>query len=292
MPVPSFWKQSLKRLMMLECVELQLYVDSANSLIRSSPHKKIIGIVGLDGEEIKNYVGLTVKRVIRHAGFAYIDIEESWDGFVINLVQADKVESYYNKDRRSPKDMEFSDDSRLRLFIGNSEINELLLNRFTVLDFIGRNCDEPQIIDFEGFVENIGGSPLDPLDVMSRYDFASKFNEVVSKEDDNKVLYDVLQDGKAVCGIGTVYTGEILMHSKLSPGKKIGSMEPIDFKRLTTSIVSVLSKHYINGGLINEINKDNYLAVAGSDCVHCSTKLEDYNGTRGATYWCEVCQKS
>ena len=111
-----------------------------------------------------------------------------------------------------------------------------------------------------------------------------------------------IMNSRIVVGIGNIYANEVLFLSGINPKCKVNRISKLRYKKLITSIKTVLLKAISKGGttLNDFVNSDgtpgyfkNELKVYGRTgelCVRCKNKIKVIKQNQRSTFYCAFCQ--
>jgi formamidopyrimidine-DNA glycosylase len=126
-----------------------------------------------------------------------------------------------------------------------------------------------------------------------------KFSERIKKKG-KRVINDVLMDQSVVSGVGNYIKSEVLYRSKISPRRKIDTLDEKDISRLYDSISDIMEKSYKYNGM----SQENYVTLEGEEGKYVNfllvyRKKKDPKGNNvkaekmkgRTTYWVPEIQK-
>ena len=106
-------------------------------------------------------------------------------------------------------------------------------------------------------------------------------------------MKSALMNQSIVCGIGNIYSDEILFKSKINPMTKINSLDEKQVKELFSNIKTVLNYGIKKKGILSTYS-DKFLIPhrsEGDDCPSCKTSIKRYELLGRHGFYCPKCQK-
>lgn len=150
--------------------------------------------------------------------------------------------------------------------------------------------------------ENFKDLGVEPFDQKFNLKFLTKL--ITEKRNQNKPLKIFLMDQSVIAGIGNIYASEIPFEAKLSPQRKMNSLNPKAVSALYRAIKKVLKKAVDTRGTSVSDFRDpagkpggygNIRRVyqrKGEPCPgKCGDKVESFKQGQRTTFWCPKCQK-
>jgi formamidopyrimidine-DNA glycosylase len=145
------------------------------------------------------------------------------------------------------------------------------------------------------YAGTLGPSPIDDDFTVARW------NEVLDAylESENKPVKAFLTHEANVCGLGNGYLQDILFRAKLSPKRKVGSLDARDRASLYHAIRDTLQEAVDLGGRDTERTlfgePGGYVPLLdkrtkGRPCTRCGTPIEKLSYLGGSCYVCPRCQ--
>jgi formamidopyrimidine-DNA glycosylase len=145
------------------------------------------------------------------------------------------------------------------------------------------------------YAGTLGPSPIADDFTLARW------NEVLDAhlESENKPVKAFLTHEANICGIGNGYLQDILFRAKLSPKRKVGSLDARDCKALYQAIRDTLEDAICLGGRDTERTllgePGGYIPLLdkrakGKPCVNCGAPIERIQYLGGSCYVCPRCQ--
>ena len=140
------------------------------------------------------------------------------------------------------------------------------------------------------------------IDPFSKDFTFQNFSKII-KNKENKSVKSFLMNQTAVSGIGNIYASEIPYDCRISPLRKINSLQKVEIKSLYKSILKILSLAIeMRGTSFSDYRDANgkrggfqeYLTVygkAGKKCQVCDTMIEKNVVEQRSTFHCPKCQK-
>lgn len=145
-------------------------------------------------------------------------------------------------------------------------------------------------------------SKIKGIDPLSENFTLKKFREILENKK-NKNIKSVLMDQSLISGIGNIYASEIPYDAKLSPLRKIGSLNKNEISSLHKSILKILKKAIELRGTSFSDYRDvkgskgsfqDHLKVykkAGKKCAKCGTIIAKSVVEQRSTFYCPTCQR-
>lgn len=135
------------------------------------------------------------------------------------------------------------------------------------------------------YVEDLELGP-DVLEIKKE-DFMKKLVE------SSAMLKSFLMDQSKLCGIGNVYSDEILFQSRLHPGKKAREISDDDAETLFEEMHQVLKTAIEKNAEVSQFPDTFLLPVRekGASCPRCDGKIKKIKISGRSGYYCPSCQK-
>lgn len=146
------------------------------------------------------------------------------------------------------------------------------------------------------FMQKVGPEPLE-ADFTTKQ-FAERFTRRAKTS-----IKAALLDQTVVAGVGNIYADEALWGAKIHPKRLVGSLTPVEFKKLYTELRSVMNlaiekggstdKNYVNA----EGKRGSYMDFArvfrreGLPCPRCGTTIIKFKAAGRGTHICPHCQR-
>jgi len=107
------------------------------------------------------------------------------------------------------------------------------------------------------------------------------------------IMKSALLNQSIFAGIGNIYSDEILFQSKLSPKRKINTLNENELKELFQNIKKVLQYGIEFKGKLENYSKDLLIPHRSKDgeCPKCTSKIERYEISGRHGFFCPDCQK-
>lgn len=150
-----------------------------------------------------------------------------------------------------------------------------------------------------GEIEELNKLGLDPLTgPITREQFSDKFRQKRTK------LKSLLMDQGFICGIGNIYSDEILFAAGLRYDRSSETLTPEEEERLYLAIHEILQKAVLYRGtsMRDEQYRDLYGSLGrfqdflkvyqreGQSCIRCRSIIERARWSNRSTHFCPVCQ--
>lgn len=147
-------------------------------------------------------------------------------------------------------------------------------------------------------LKNLGIEPLSKEFTLKKY--IEIFNINKTK---NLTMKQFLMDNQYVCGIGNIYANEILFMSKISPTKKINTINIKKYESIYQNILTILNKAILLGGSsISDFKHTNGLSGSmqnfynvygrdGENCKVCNNNIFRIKQNGRSSFYCKKCQK-
>lgn len=140
----------------------------------------------------------------------------------------------------------------------------------------------------------------DPLEIISKLGpdalFITEDEFYLRLEKFRRALKPLLLDQSFVCGIGNIYTDEILFRAGIHPLTVSSSLNAARKKELYSAVVSVLSEAVVAGGA----NIDGVFKAGGfitnvygrqeKPCMSCGVSIKKIKVSQRGTHFCPQCQ--
>lgn len=145
-------------------------------------------------------------------------------------------------------------------------------------------------------------SKIKGIDPLSENFTLKKFIEILENRK-NRNIKSILMDQSIISGIGNIYASEIPFDAKISPLRKIGSLNKNEISALHKSIIKILKKAIRLRGTSFSDYRDakglkgsfqDHLKVykkAGKKCLKCDTIIQKVVIEQRSTFFCPTCQK-
>ena len=117
-------------------------------------------------------------------------------------------------------------------------------------------------------------------------------------------LKSLLMDQRFICGVGNIYSDEILFEAGLRHDRTADTLSPSEMRRLYLAIEQILNAAIVHRGtsILDEQYRDAYGSVGGfqhflkvyqregQSCRRCLTPIERARWSGRSTYFCPSCQ--
>ncbi|TFF84310.1 MAG: DNA-formamidopyrimidine glycosylase [Promethearchaeota archaeon] len=217
---------------------------------------------------IKNLQEKTFKSVIRHGKYLFIKFDSSY--LVMHFGMTGDLE-YYAINREEPKYSKV-----LFEFTNNHVLSYISIRMFGKLDIAD---------DVKNYLKEKKLGP-DALK-MSFEDLTNSLKRRTTN------IKTALMNQEIVCGIGNIYSDEIIFRTNINPLTKINRLEEKQLRALFSNIKDVLQygiekkgelSTYSDKFLIPHRNRDDF-------CPVCHTKIKRYEILGRHGFFCPSCQK-
>ena len=148
---------------------------------------------------------------------------------------------------------------------------------------------------FVSLNEDIPGVGMEPFSALVTPEWL--YNAL--KKPKNKPIKTVLLDQSLLCGLGNIYSDEVLFAAKIHPERPSSSVTLVECKALKEAIITILNQAidlkgtsfdwaYGGGSMQNNLMVYGRL---GKPCHHCQTILESVRIGGRRSVFCPKCQK-
>ena len=118
-----------------------------------------------------------------------------------------------------------------------------------------------------------------------------EFQDALKKR--TAIMKSALLNQSILCGIGNIYSDEILFRARIHPKRKIDSLSEIELQNLFTSIKEILEYGIIHEGELSSYAKSFLIPHRQKDenCPKCGGIIERYEISGRHGFFCPTCQK-
>ena len=157
----------------------------------------------------------------------------------------------------------------------------------------------------EMFVDRSGGTALAHLGPDALTDVPTPGDLAARLRNRRGPVKAVLLDQHVVAGVGSIYADEICFRSAIRPSRPVGSLRPVDIRRLHASLKEVLCEAVAargstlgDGQYVGADGRPGTFALShrvharkGQPCPVCGTFISSGTVGQRSAYWCMRCQK-
>jgi len=217
---------------------------------------------------INTLQGKSFKSVTRHGKYLFIECNSIF--LIMHFGMTGDLEYYHSSKQEPPY------TKVLFEFINNYILSYISTRMFGKLDIT------------ESMMEYIQKKKLGPDALtMSYEDF------IKSLERRTTNVKTALMNQSVVCGIGNIYSDEILFRSKINPLTKINVLEEKQLGKLFSNIKDVLFYGIEKEGILSTYSEIFLIPHRNQEdeCPLCNTKIERYEILGRHGFYCPNCQR-